>query len=534
MRISSGLLFTAAAVLSVSGCASFKSLQSKGGRPGRTAIAAANRHRDLPVIPFESKPFPYMVGQGFRLAKPEPAILSHVVTVRSSRVMGIHGAATLISEATRLTVHVRSLMLPMGAGGASSSMMMQGGMAGLLTPLTIHAHIQWTGPLSGLLDTVAARYGVYWRYRHGAITLFKYESRTYPVALPATATSLADSVTASGGVGGGGGGAAGGTGTGSSVSGASLASGSLTVHAKTTLDPYADTLDAVQQIVNESQSGGLAVASRSTGTVTVLAPPPVQEAVAQFIRQQNRAAARNVLVTVQVFQVQINRQGTVGGSLNLAFNAFSGALQGSVGGIQTPAPQNGAPLSSLSLIVPAAATGNLAKYSGSQAVVNALMTVGHVRLVTSGTVLTSNGQPAPLQVANQVSYLASSSTTSTLGAGATNSLTPGTVTVGFTSNFLPRLMGRRRILLQYQLQLSTLQSLNTITSDGSSIQVPDISEQSAEQAVVLRSGQTLVLAGFGQTQHTTGGGIGFIGGYDTKTQNRSWLVILIHVAEVHV
>lgn len=532
MRIASGLLIAAVAVLPMSGCASFKSLQSTGGHPGRTAMATANSHHDTPVIPFETKPFPYMAGQGFRLAKPVPAILGRVVTVRSSRVMGIHGAATLISEATRLTVHVRSLMLPMGAGGAGSSMMMQGGMAGLLTPLTIHAHIQWTGPLSGLLDTVAARYGVYWRYRHGAITLFKYESRTYPVALPATSTSLADSVTASGGVGSSS--ASGGSGTSSGTSGASLGSGALSVNAKATLNPYADTLQAVQQIVNESQSGGMAVSSPSTGTITVLAPPPVQAAVARFVRQQNRAAARNVLVTVQVFQVQINRQGTVGGSLNLAFNAFSGALQGSVSGIQTPAPQGGAPLSSLSLIVPATATGNLANESGSSAVVSALMTVGHVRLVTSGTVLTSNGQLAPLQVANQVSYLASSSTTSTLGAGATNSLTPGTVTVGFTSNFLPRLIGRQRILLQYQLQLSTLQSLNTITSGGSSIQVPDISEQSAEQAVVLRSGQTLVLAGFGQTQHTSGGGIGFIGGYDTKTQNRSWLVILIHVAEVHL
>ena len=111
-------------------------------------------------------------------------------------------------------------------------------------------------------------------------------------------------------------------------------------------------------------------------------------------------------------------------------------------------------------------------------------------------------------------------------------MTPGTVTVGFTSNFLPRLLGGQRILLQYALQLSSLVSLDTVSSGGNSIQVPTISEQSASQSVVLKNGETLVLAGFGQTQKKHNNGVGLLSGYATHDSTRDWMVIIIHINEV--
>ena len=162
----------------------------------------------------------------------------------------------------------------------------------------------------------------------------------------------------------------------------------------------------------------------------------------------------------------------------------------------------------------------------------ALASVGQVRLVTSGSAITGNGQPAPIQVANQVGYLASEGSTLSANVGSTSTLTPGTVTVGFTSNFLPRLLGRHRILLQYALQLSSLVSLDTVSSGGNSIQVPTIAEQSASQSVVLKNGETLVLAGFGQTQKKRNNGVGLLSGYATHDNTRQWMVIIIHINEV--
>ena len=108
----------------------------------------------------------------------------------------------------------------------------------------------------------------------------------------------------------------------------------------------------------------------------------------------------------------------------------------------------------------------------------------------------------------------------------------GSQTVGFTADFLPRILPRGRILLSYQIQLSSLISLTTVSSGGSTIQVPDIQTQSDAQSVVLKSGQTLVMAGFGQTRRTHGVGVGLLSGYRQHDGSRTELVIMIHIAEV--
>ncbi|MBW4919585.1 PilN family type IVB pilus formation outer membrane protein, partial [Klebsiella pneumoniae] len=106
--------------------------------------------------------------------------------------------------------------------------------------------------------------------------------------------------------------------------------------------------------------------------------------------------------------------------------------------------------------------------NGSQLAVNALSTLGHVSETVTQSVVTLNGQPAPMQVANQVTYLAQSGTTNTANVGSSTTLTPGVVTTGFTATFLPQIVNGR-ILLTMDMTNSVLNSINQASSNGSTI-----------------------------------------------------------------
>lgn len=105
----------------------------------------------------------------------------------------------------------------------------------------------------------------------------------------------------------------------------------------------------------------------------------------------------------------------------------------------------------------------------------------------------------PVQVARQTSYLASVQTTNTAQVGSTTALTPGTVTTGFNMNLLPYVMPDNNLLLQYSINLSALQRLRSVTSGGSTIEIPEVDNRIFSQKVRLKSGETLVLSGFEQS-----------------------------------
>src|SRR5690606_28678427 len=119
------------------------------------------------------------------------------------------------------------------------------------------------------------------------------------------------------------------------------------------------------------------------------------------------------------------------------------------------------------------------------------------------SITTLNLKPAPILIGRQTTYLAEVSTTALAGNGtgssSTQSLTPGTITTGFNMTLLPYLMDGPEMLLQYSVNLSALNAMNTASSGGNMIQMPDLDNRIFSQSVRLRSGETLVLSGFDQT-----------------------------------
>jgi type IVB pilus formation R64 PilN family outer membrane protein len=251
-------------------------------------------------------------------------------------------------------------------------------------------------------------------------------------------------------------------------------------------------------------------------------------AVGEYIDQINSGLTKQVLIAVKVYNVSLSREDNAGLDLKAAFKTSHLGL-GFQGPGAEPTKTLGATASGLSAEVLA---GN---WMSSGLLLQALSTQGQASLTTSGSVIAVNGQPAPLQVATQLTYLASSTTNTTANVGTSTTLEPGVVTTGFSANFLPAVISHNRIMLQYSISLSSLLSLNTVKSNGSMIQTPRIATQDFMQRAILHSGQTLVLSGFEQTRRSTAqSGIGspdmwaLGGGFDAQ-RDHNVLVVAIHI-----
>lgn len=407
--------------------------------------------------------------------------------------------------------------------------------------------IEHNGSFRGLLDELAARNSASWRWnaKAQAVEFFKYETRTLSVYLPPGTKSIASSISLAG-VSSGGGGSAGGGG------GASTA-GNVSVNQSLTVNPWASLMSGIQGIledgassrpgtaggVNVAVSGGSgvgvaagasqasgtlgkAVANQELGLITVTARPEAVERVASYINSINSRFAQNLYIDIKVLNLSLGDQAALGFSLDAVYNSI-GKFGASIVGAPPLQPATGSPGQFI------LASSGSSRWSGSQVVIQALQQFGNVSLQTQGQVLAVNGQPSPIQVANEINYLASSATTQTANVGSTSTLTPGTKVVGFTANFLPLMLGDNRILLQYALNLSSLTALTQITSGTSSIQTPQISSQSLQQQAFVKDGEAIVLFGFDQNRDSLDAATSFSGLSRSGSSNRQMVVIVIQV-----
>jgi type IVB pilus formation R64 PilN family outer membrane protein len=329
---------------------------------------------------------------------------------------------------------------------------------------------------------------------------------------------------------GGGNGAGGGGGNGGASGGASsqLGVSAQKIQNTAAIKIWQDLREALEGMVGHA---GTISASPATGTVTVTATADAMRTVQAYLREQNQRLSRQVMVSVKVLSVNLADSEQYGLDLSLVFQRLQSGFTANLLG---PVPSLAQGFGSLNLgIVNAPSSSPLAKFNGSRAIIEALSTQGDVAAVYSNAVTTSNNKPAPFQNVNQKGYVYSSQTTQTANVGSQTSLTPGTIVTGFSLNVLPRILAANKLLLQFDLAISSLNRLDSVTVGGSFIQLPDIDTRSTLQEVALQSGATLVVTGFEQAgAQTQSSGMGspdniLLGGQKTGSRNRQAFVVLI-------
>lgn len=407
--------------------------------------------------------------------------------------------------------------------------------------------IEYKGTFKGLLDELAARNMASWRYveRTNSVEFFRFETRTFSMHLPAGAKNLSASISlsASGSSNGGGGGSGGGSSGGSSGGGENGGSGTVSVTQNQLIDPWTSVMTSIQAILgtqNRNQQGGSTGSASTTtastgrtgggggsgsgagrsgltatgndgyanatpelGIVTVTARPHALERIDGLLNSINARFARNVMIDVSIYTVTLNREQSAGVSMDLIYKKLNGNGL-SLSGSSSVTPTSGIPGTfTLSVADP------LSKWAGSQIVADALSTVGNVALYKKGQILAVNGQPSPFQVVEDTTYVRDTSTTQTPNVGSQTNVQQSTLTTGFTANVMPLILGDNRILLQYQMELSSVTNMTPVPMPGgATVYSPNIARQSFQQQAFLKDGDSIVLFGFDSGADQTNGATG--------------------------
>lgn len=384
--------------------------------------------------------------------------------------------------------------------------------------------IAWSGPVEGLLDAVTSRLGLSWRHRDGVVSIFHLDTRIYRVqAIPSTSrmeSTVHSGARSSAGV-------SSGTSGGSRESSGGI-SGSSGSSQLTSVEVSTDFMDDLQETVSQmlTPDTGRMALSRASGTLSVTDTPETLDRVGLYVDQLNEFTTKQVLLNVKVLNVTLNSNDEMGINWNAIYTSL--------------ADQYGLRLSNAINASSEAVSGSVSilegnsRFSGSELIVSALAQVGKVSVVTQPSVTTLNLEPVPVQVARQVSYLERVELGQTAQVGSTTSLTPGSVTTGFNMMLLPHILDdSSTVLLQYSMNLSTLDNLRTVSSGGSTIEIPEIDNRIFNQKVRLRSNETLIISGFEQLANDTRrSGVGSarfwpLGGGARGSTRRDVIVVLI-------
>lgn len=342
-------------------------------------------------------------------------------------------------------------------------------------------------PLSTVLDSIALRLGVYWRYdpKYGAIRFYRTETRTFYVkALELTAeTSLELGLSGNGG---------------SQGSDGQFASQNRSKYATSgQTRPAEAVLVKVSQYL--TRAGVVKAAHGAANSIVVTDTRDALDAVSRFLDSENRIMARSVRMLFEEITVQLDHVNQAALDWHLIYNSL-GRANAATG----DAP--GALLDTTKAAGAIGATVGSGPFAGTGLLMSALSEVGTVVRHTSIPILASNLRPATVAVRQTIPYVKDLQQTQSYSdaSGPTVSVTQDEKTVGTFLTVVPNAQddGRVQLTVSYDdtRLIGALQKLEFGSPDYPSfVQQAKIGGRGAIQQVELRPGQPALIGGFEQS-----------------------------------
>lgn len=403
------------------------------------------------------------------------------------------------SENGSKTQRLSSVPSPVINSGDMKPLAMFGADAANSSPSTVSgvartvSDVSYTGAFGGLLDLVAGRMGVSWKYEDGNVVFYYLETKRFDIQpadakydLTGTVTSGLSNAT----------GTDSGNGGGTSSSGVS-GSGGSTMSSTVTMGNslYKDLKQTVESMLTPGV-GRLSL-NATTGTLMITDVPDVVRRVGEYLDDENSTLSRQVILKVVTYTVNSEVNDTLGIDWNLVWKSLNGNY-----GIKLANTNSGMSTDSITggFNVLDTATGSAAQFAGSSILLDALSKQVKVSDVKTNTILTTNMAAAPILIGQQTTYLKKvTSTPYTTGNTTTfqQTLEPGSVTTGTNITILPKILkDSDRIMLNMFMDISNLKQLRPISSESEKIEGPDLDTNSLQNRIWLKPGQTIVMSGF--------------------------------------
>jgi type IVB pilus formation R64 PilN family outer membrane protein len=336
--------------------------------------------------------------------------------------------------------------------------------------------ISYRGKLELVLTQICDKDNLYWSYKKGVVTIFSLETKMYELDAPVGSFSLSNKISSTSDPAGSGGS--------SSVGGNSSMSLDYTVKADS---PWSAAVATIKTMLS---THGKLNSDAVEGFITITDTPKIQKKVDTYVQRINNRTNKKIAVRVDVYDVQTDSSSDFGFDVNSLVNVLSNEVEISNDMTGFLNANNSGSFTAFNF----KGTGN-----NSNVILDALNTIGKASEVTGTTVYTVSGQPAPIQSTQAQNYLASVSTQTTDGTVSTT-MEPGTVVTGYSMTVMPRLQSNRQILVNLDLQISSLIEIQNFSVDGSDssniIQLPKTKNKNFLESMVLQNGQSILIAGF--------------------------------------
>ena len=374
--------------------------------------------------------------------------------------------------------------------------------------------VSYTGSLRGLLDTISSLSGYGWDYdaKTNRMTFSAMQVRTYTImAAPGVITydsqvsNKSKERTGSSSISG--------SSINSTVTSGDTSSQTSQVHqTKIEMNIWKEIETAVKGLL--SKRGTVSI-NQAAGTVTVRDSYTRLRDVTAYIDSINARLSRQVAITVRVWALELTDASSAGLNLQALFeNNDVSVVAGSLGA------RGSASTAAVSVVK--------GKLKGSSGTIKALREWGRATQLSSAGGLLMSNQPLPVQAIKRHAYLAGM-TLATSEYNQTSEITPGEVTTGFAMTIIPHTLPDRRVILQYTVTLSALDSMEEIDREQVYVQLPQVSTRSFAQRSKMKMGQTLVLAGFEQSTQNLGNSLGVLTTSRDADFSKTLLVVTIEL-----
>ncbi|WP_313624168.1 hypothetical protein [Achromobacter sp.] len=425
---------------------------------------------------------PWLAGKPQPLAREvvlPPALRENVqTTLMLADEADLSTLAQRLSAATGIPVRVRpEALLPQDQ--FLPRLAVSGSMA-LAAPARMEVRAD-PQPLADLLDALAARFSVYWRYENNALEFYRTETRVFELR----ALSLASKVDVR-------------LGRSGSAEGEGFESTSNTTLSAGEHNALAILRANVLPFL--TRSGVIADPVPGAATLVVTDTPDALDRVGRYLERENKTLTRRVRLVFEEITLIANSE-TSGGVDWTALYAAAGAT--------ARLAMPGVPVTGAGVLQAGAGTG---PFQGSQAIVSALSTMGAVVRHSKIPVLTLNRRPVTHAVRTTFSYIDRVQSTAVPGmtsTGANGSLPAVSIsqkeeTVGSFLTLVPDIQEDGQILLSIAYDNAVAQPLKTITfgQNANQVQVQQITIDGTGtvQQIELRPGQPMIVAGFDRQQ----------------------------------
>lgn len=279
--------------------------------------------------------------------------------------------------------------------------------------------------------------------------------------------------------------------------------------------------DDVRGIVEKYVSSGVYNVFEDVGVLTFSGRPSEYRVLAAVLKDFKQDNSKQFIITYKVFTLDKNKERNLGAELGLNFAEGGTVFNLNSGAVSTPAAAG--PVFFERLF-------NSSKGTGVAAKLDALYRLAGKKVLQSGTMVTRNNTPAPLNLTVSENYVSGvTRTISGQGGEFSSAITTDTITSGTSVIMTPRLLSDGRIQLTSAFTKKSHTIIDFAASADQKIQLPNVHTTELFNTVDVTPGSLIVVGRYELEDNADDNQAQFVAGKLNRSQASSTVVMVVGV-----